>query len=58
MLKADKLMADVGGANYKTDNMIVVVKKDNPASNLMDASDVSLWYTDCCRPGKYTDNAR
>ena len=38
VLKADKLMADVGGANYKTDNMIVVVKKDNPASNLMDAS--------------------
>lgn len=38
MLKADKLMADVGGANYKTDNMIVVIKKDNPASNLMDAS--------------------
>lgn len=38
MLKADKLMADVGGANYKTDNMIVVVKKDNLASNLMDAS--------------------
>ncbi len=38
MLKADKLMADVGGANYKTDNMIVVVKKDDPASNLMDAS--------------------
>ena len=38
MLKADKLIADVGGANYKTDNMIVVVKKDNPASNLMDAS--------------------
>lgn len=38
MLKADKLMADVGGASYKTDNMIVVVKKDNPASNLMDAS--------------------
>lgn len=38
MMKADKLMADVGGANYKTDNMIVVVKKDNPASNLMDAS--------------------
>lgn len=38
ILKADKLMADVGGASYKTDNMIVVVKKDNPASNLMDAS--------------------
>ena len=38
MMKADKLMADVGGARYKTDNMIVVVKKDDPASNLMDAS--------------------
>ena len=38
MMKADKLMADVGGANYKTDNMVVVVKKDNSASNLMDAS--------------------
>ncbi len=38
MMKADKLMADVGGANYKTDNMIVVVKNDDPASNLMDAS--------------------
>lgn len=38
MLKADKLMADVGGANYKTDNMIVVVKKDNVANSLMDAS--------------------
>ena len=38
MMKADKLMADVGGARYKTDNMIVVVKNDDPASNLMDAS--------------------
>ena len=38
MLKADKLMADVGGATYKTDNMIVVVKKDNVANSLMDAS--------------------
>lgn len=38
ILKADRLMSDVGGASYKTDNMIVVVKKDNPASNLMDAS--------------------
>ena len=37
MLKADKLMKDVGGATYKTDNMIVVVKKDSPASNLLDA---------------------
>ena len=38
MMKADKLMADVGGATYKTDNMIVVVKKDNVANSLMDAS--------------------
>lgn len=38
MLKADKLMEDVGGATYKTDNMIVVVKKDNVANSLMDAS--------------------
>ena len=37
MLKADKLMADVGGATYKTDNMIVVVKKESPANNLLDA---------------------
>ncbi|CUX45971.1 LCP family glycopolymer transferase [Clostridium sp. C105KSO13] len=37
MLKADKLMEDVGGASYKTDNMIVVVKKESPASNLLDA---------------------
>ena len=37
MLKADKLMKDVGGATYKTDNMIVVVKNDSPASNLLDA---------------------
>ena len=38
VLKADKLMANVGGATYKTDNMIVVVKKDNAANSLMDAS--------------------
>ncbi|MCI6466413.1 MAG: LCP family protein [Faecalicatena sp.] len=37
MVKADKLMADVGGATYKTDNMIVVVKNESPANNLLDA---------------------
>lgn len=37
MLRADKLMKDVGGATYKTDNMIVAVKKDSPASNLLEA---------------------
>lgn len=34
--KADSLMADVGGATYKTDNMVVVVKKDDTAANLLD----------------------
>lgn len=36
--KADNLLADVGGATYKTDNMIVAVRKDDPAANLLDAS--------------------
>lgn len=35
--KAKKLMADVGGATYKTDNMIVVVKNKSSAENLLDA---------------------
>lgn len=35
--KANKLLEDVGGATYKTDNMIVVVKKDDMAQNLLDA---------------------
>ena len=37
--KADKLMKDVGGAEYKTDNMVVVVLKDDKAENLLDAED-------------------
>ncbi len=35
--KAGQLMKDVGGATYKTDNMIVVVKANDPANNLLDA---------------------
>ena len=35
--KANSLLADVGGATYKTDNMIVVVRKDDMAQNLLDA---------------------
>lgn len=35
--KANNLLKDVGGAAYKTDNMVVVVKKNNPAKNLLDA---------------------
>ena len=35
--KATNMMKDVGGATYKTDNMIVVVKKEDTAQTLMDA---------------------
>lgn len=37
IMQATQLMKDVGGATYKTDNMIVVVKKDDPAANLLAA---------------------
>lgn len=37
--RADKMLADVGGATYKTDNMIVVVRKDDSAENILDAKD-------------------
>lgn len=37
--KADKLLGDVGGATYKTDNMVVVVRADDPAETLMDAKE-------------------
>lgn len=36
VLKAGKAMEKVGGATYKTDNMIVVVKKGNNATTLLD----------------------
>lgn len=34
--KTVQMLADVGGASYKTDNMVVVVKSSNPAENLLD----------------------
>lgn len=37
--KADKLLVEVGGATYKTDSMIVVVRADDPAKALKDAKD-------------------
>ncbi len=37
--RADRMLADVGGATYKTDNMIVVVRKDDDAENILDAKD-------------------
>ena len=36
------MMADVGGATYKTDNMIVAVRKDDPAEHLADAADYTF----------------
>ena len=38
VVKAGKLMTDVGGATFKTDNMIVVVKKEDKAETLEDAA--------------------
>lgn len=37
LLKTDNAMRKVGGATYKTDNMIVVVKKEDAAVKLKDA---------------------
>lgn len=39
MVRTSQMMSDVGGATYKTDNMIVVVRKDDPAMSLYDAAD-------------------
>ena len=44
MLKADGVMKKVGGATYKTDNMVVVVRKDDKAENLMDAKNYRFGY--------------
>lgn len=37
--RTDRMLTDVGGATYKTDNMIVVVRKDDEAENILDAKD-------------------
>lgn len=42
--KADRVLKDVGGATYKTDNMIVVVKKDDPADSIEAAKDYRFGY--------------
>lgn len=39
MVRTSQMMSDVGGATYKTDNMIVVVRKDDPSMSLSDAAD-------------------
>lgn len=42
--QADQTLKSVGGATYKTDNMIVVVKKTNAAENLLDAKNFRFGY--------------
>lgn len=37
--KVYSVLTDIGGAEYKTDNMIVVVRKDDPAETILDAAD-------------------
>lgn len=39
MVRANQMMVDVGGATYKTDNMVVVVRGDDSAQSLSDAKD-------------------
>lgn len=39
LVQANQMLADVGGATYKTDNMIVVVRADDGAENILDAKD-------------------
>ncbi len=38
-LTANSTLANVGGATYKTDNMLVVVRADDPAETITDAKD-------------------
>lgn len=39
LAEANQMLADVGGATYKTDNMVVVVRADDDAENILDAKD-------------------
>ena len=43
-VKLQRAMGEVGGATYKTDNMVVVVKKEDPAESLMDARNYRFGY--------------
>lgn len=40
----DSAMKQVGGATYKTDNMVVVVKKEDKAETLLDAKEYTFGY--------------
>lgn len=39
LARTNQMLADVGGATYKTDNMIVVVRAGDSAENILDAKD-------------------
>lgn len=39
LARTNQMLADVGGATYKTDNMIVVVRTEDSAENILDAKD-------------------
>lgn len=43
-MKTDDVLKKVGGATYKTDNMVVVVKKGDSAKNIEDAEDYRFGY--------------
>ena len=38
MIQANEMLSNVGGATYKTDNMVVVVRADDDAENILAAS--------------------
>lgn len=42
--KADRTLSDVGSASYKTDNMVVVVRTENPAQDLADIKNSRFGY--------------
>ena len=44
LMKTDDVLKKIGGATYKTDNMVVVVKKDDKAENIEDAQNYRFGY--------------
>ena len=44
MMKTDDVLKKVGGATYKTDNMVVIVKKGDSAKSIEDAEDYRFGY--------------
>ena len=44
LMKTDDVLKKIGGATYKTDNMVVVVKKGDKAENIEDAQNYRFGY--------------